>query len=121
MTYGTPSAYIGVRNGGLSPFTGIIDDVRIYNRSISVDEVKSIRYTRGCRTKCPETLSITDTYNSPLPPLRNEANQITGSNIINSNTEIQYDAQKSILLQPGFKVEQGGVFEAFINGCGGNK
>ncbi|CAH0994320.1 hypothetical protein EMA8858_00429 [Emticicia aquatica] len=121
MTYGTPSAYIGVRNGGLSPFTGIIDDVRIYNRSISVDEVKSIRYTRGCRTKCPETLSINDTYNSPLPPLRNEANQITGSNIINSNTEIQYDAQKSILLQPGFKVEQGGVFEAFINGCGGNK
>ena len=107
--------------GTLSPFYGVIDDIRMYNRAISLDEIKSLRYTNGCRTKCPETLSISNTYSPPLQPLRNEANQIVGTNIINSNTEIRYDASKSILLQPGFKVEQGAIFEAYTNGCGGGK
>jgi hypothetical protein len=122
LIYGTNTiAHIGVRLGYLSPFNGIIDDVRIYNRAITDDEVNSIRFAKGCRTKCPETLAITNTYSSPLQPLRLEANQIVGSNIINPNTEIRYDALQSIIFQPGFKVEQGAVFEAYTNGCGGNK
>lgn len=122
MTYGSsPVAYIGNRFGSFSPLNGVIDDVRIYNRAITLEEVKSLQYTKGCRTKCPETLSITNTYTSPLQPLRNEANQIIGNNIINTNTKIKYDATNSIILQPGFKVEQGATFEAYTNGCGGNK
>lgn len=122
MIYGSsPLAFIGNRFGSLSPFNGIIDDVRIYNRAITLEEVKSLQYTTGCRTKCPETLSITNTYTSPLQPLRKEANQIIGINIINTDTKIRYDGGNSVLLQPGFKVEQGAIFEAYINGCGGNK
>lgn len=121
MTYGSPIAFIGNRFGSFSPFNGVIDDVRIYNRAISLDEIKNLQYTKGCRTKCPEALSITNTYTSPLHPLRNEANEIIGTNIINANTKIRYDATNSIILQPGFKVEQGAVFEAYNNGCGGNK
>lgn len=124
--YGSnPVASIGIRyissTNKLSPFNGVIDDVRIYNRAITAEEVQSLRYTKGCRTKCADYSTIASPYNSPLPPTRVEASTISGVNIINSNTEIRYDASKSIVLQPGFRVEQGAIFEAYIDGCGRNK
>lgn len=45
-------------------------------------------------------------------------NSIIASNIIENASQVKYDAGKRILLKPGFKVEQGGVFEAYIDGCG---
>lgn len=46
---------------------------------------------------------------------------ISASNLIENGTTIKYDAAKKILLNPGFKAEQGVIFEAFIDGCGGRK
>jgi hypothetical protein len=37
---GTVKGYIGIRNGNTTPFNGSIDDVCIYNRALSRDEVK---------------------------------------------------------------------------------
>ena len=49
-----------------------------------------------------------------------EVNQnIYGSNKINANNVI-YDAGNSIDLRPGFETEQGIIFKAYIDGCGGN-
>ncbi len=45
-------------------------------------------------------------------------NSISASNLLQNGSKIKYDAAKNILLKPGFKVEQGSVFEAFIDGCG---
>lgn len=120
MIYGTPSAYIGSRSGYLSPFTGVIDDFRIYNRELSAEEVTNVMYTKGCRSVCLENLSLVSAYTN-LFPLREEAAQIIATNTVTSASKLRYDGTKSVLLQPGFKVEQGAVFEAINNGCGGDK
>ena len=46
-------------------------------------------------------------------------NSISAMNLLENGSKIKYDAAKNILLKPGFKVEQGTIFEAFIDGCGG--
>ncbi len=46
---------------------------------------------------------------------------ISASNLLQIGSNTKYDAAKNILLKPGFKAEQGSIFEAFIDGCGGNK
>ncbi|GAB2636821.1 hypothetical protein GCM10027035_33150 [Emticicia sediminis] len=120
MIYGTPSAYIGSRLGYLSPFTGVIDDFRIYNRELSAEEVNNVMFTKGCRSECPENLSLVSAYTN-LFPLREEAAQIIATNTVTTTSKLRYDGTKSVLLQPGFKVEQGAVFEALNNGCGGDK
>lgn len=48
-------------------------------------------------------------------------NTIMASNLLENGVNIKYDATKNVFLKPGFKVEQGAIFEAFIDGCGGNK
>jgi Concanavalin A-like lectin/glucanases superfamily len=120
MIYGTPTAHIGSRLGYLSPFTGIIDDFRIYDRELSAEEVNNVMYTKGCRSTCPENLSLINTYTNTFP-LREEAAQIIATNTVSSVSKLRYDGTNSVLLQPGFKVEQGAVFEAINNGCGGSK
>jgi hypothetical protein len=40
-------------------------------------------------------------------------------NTVKTGANIQYDAQRSIILNPGFKVENGAIFKAYIDGCGG--
>lgn len=120
MIYGTPSAHIGSRLGYLSPFTGVIDDFRIYNRELSAEEVNNVMYTKGCRSTCPENLSLVNAYTNTFP-LREEAAQIIATNTVTSVSKLRYDGTNAVLLQPGFKVEQGAVFEAINNGCGGSK
>ena len=120
MIYGTPTAHIGSRLGYLSPFTGVIDDFRIYSRELSAEEVNNVMYTKGCRSTCPENLALVNTYTNTFP-LREEASQIIATNTVTSVSKLRYDGTNSVLLQPGFKVEQGAVFEAINNGCGGSK
>jgi hypothetical protein len=48
-------------------------------------------------------------------------NSILATNSLENSSKIKYDSAKNILLKPGFRVEQGTIFEAFIDGCGGNK
>ncbi len=48
-----------------------------------------------------------------------EAGQtITANNILQSGTNVKYDAAKSVTLNPGFKANAGSVFSAYIDGCG---
>lgn len=54
---------------------------------------------------------------TPPYPL-NVSNSITATNQISGgNTQVIYQAEKGITLNPGFKVEQGAVFTANIGGC----
>lgn len=48
-------------------------------------------------------------------------NIISASNLLENGANVKYDAAKKTLLNPGFRVEQGAIFEAFIDGCGGSK
>lgn len=121
MIYGSsPLAHIGSRLGILSPFNGIIDDVRIYNRALTEDEILNINYTKGCRNKCLQTISLDTPYNNTYPQ-RKEAFSITASSLISSTSKMRLDGVNNILLLPGFKVDNGAVFEAINEGCGGNK
>lgn len=45
-------------------------------------------------------------------------NSIDSKNKILTNTNVTFDAGKKILLGIGFEVQSGGVFEAYIDGCG---
>jgi hypothetical protein len=54
---GTPYAEIGTRYNGTLSFNGKIDDVRIYNRPLTPDEVEAL-YTEGL---CFQTVKVTDT------------------------------------------------------------
>ncbi|MCP9766886.1 metallophosphoesterase family protein [Lacihabitans sp. LS3-19] len=45
------------------------------------------------------------------------SNQIIGSSIISPNTNINFDAKKSVELLPGFETKVGTIFKAQIGGC----
>lgn len=53
--------------------------------------------------------------------IKYEASQkIFATNSVLNGTNVSYDAAKSVTLNPGFKVEAGAVFRAYIDGCGNN-
>ena len=39
---GDQTPRIGLNNNGVSPFNGLIDDVRVYNRILTTDEIKRL-------------------------------------------------------------------------------
>lgn len=45
------------------------------------------------------------------------SNTITGSAAIEANASVQFKAQNSVQLNPGFQVKTGGVFKAFTGKC----
>ncbi|SOE23613.1 Reprolysin family propeptide [Spirosomataceae bacterium TFI 002] len=69
---------------------------------------------------CPSLLTLTSPANNIISGIvKNEAsgsiaatNKITGGNV-------KYDAGSNIKLNPGFSVNNGAVFNAYIDGCGG--
>lgn len=69
---------------------------------------------------CPENRNITQTI-SPGTEAGNitysASNSITATNKIESGSDVVYTATNSTTLSPGFKVEQGAVFNAYIGGC----
>jgi len=69
---------------------------------------------------CPENRNITQTI-SPGTEAGNitysASNSIAATNKIESGSDVVYTATNSITLSPGFKVEQGAVFNAYIGGC----
>ncbi len=68
-------------------------------------------------SSCPQTMNITSPINSGI--VKYEVSEtITASNIINYGANVTYDAGKSITLSPGFVINSGSVFKAYIDGCG---
>jgi hypothetical protein len=59
-----------------------------------------------------KTLSLAHTENRIF-----KAYEIRSNAIINSNINIKYKSGKSILLEPGFKVQNNATFTAEMNGC----
>jgi hypothetical protein len=46
------------------------------------------------------------------------SDNIQAKNVVSATAKVTYDAQKYVQLNPGFKVEAGSVFTAYIDGCG---
>jgi chitodextrinase len=71
----------------------------------------------GSIKKCVEVLTTTETYFS------NQNYNVSVNGILNStstiepNARVNFTASKAIILNPGFKVDSGGVFQTFIVGC----
>ncbi len=64
------------------------------------------------------------TLNLPVVPsgvqVKEEAaNSIISTAVINEQSDVIYDAGNCVELQPGFEVKQSALFEAFLDGCGG--
>ncbi|GGD69656.1 hypothetical protein GCM10011514_37200 [Emticicia aquatilis] len=68
-------------------------------------------------TYCPLEKTLSDSYQSGITKKIEVANNIFSTSIINNGANIKHDAGKSILLNPGFKVENGGIYKAYVNGC----
>ncbi len=69
---------------------------------------------------CPTSISLTSpTNNITSGTVKQEVSGIiTASNTILGGN-VNYDAGKGILLSPGFSVNRGVIFSAYIDGCGG--
>ncbi|MCP9763291.1 3-coathanger stack domain-containing protein [Lacihabitans soyangensis] len=82
--------------------------------------------TNGCISKPSQKIVFNDCHNSPIYSgfLTNTKSKFESNDQINSITKISpvsnivYDSQKSILLNPGFEVLPGSTFKAVIDGCG---
>ncbi len=106
--------YIGKRNGTDYPYAGLIDDVRIYNRALSADEIAH-QYAEPYYM-IPRPLS-----NTPQSP-----NWIINKDIILSSLSLEYDAKSYMLsaltleniykdyLKSSFNLEE--IATAYIRG-----
>jgi len=66
---------------------------------------------------CPDN----DLIAGSIPDIRDyEAHiSVSGTSVIESTATVDFDAGQEINLLPGFEVESGALFHAFIDGCGG--
>ncbi|WP_394990313.1 purple acid phosphatase family protein [Emticicia sp.] len=92
--------------------------VAVTNTSYTVTD-----YSIACLSKiftittCPTINTLTNPITSGV--LKYEVSQtLTATNIISSGANVSYDAGKAILLNPGFLVNNGSIFKAYIDGCG---
>jgi hypothetical protein len=69
--------------------------------------------------KCPQALSLANNQvlNNSFTEFKAQ-DSIEANNSIIGNSNIIYDAQKYILLGPGFSISQGSVFTTKLIGCG---
>ncbi len=65
---------------------------------------------------CPTTLFL----NTPYSSIHDfeASTDIVADNLIQNGADVTYDAGNSIEMNPGFEVELGALFYAFIDGCG---
>jgi hypothetical protein len=68
------------------------------------------------RAVCQTTFNFTNSINTTLKYEASES--IQASNTITIPAKVTFDAGKSIILLPGFNVQNGSVFKAYIDGCG---
>lgn len=69
---------------------------------------------------CDEDLVLNGPVEAGVGLIKEEAsNSITSTSVINSESNVIYDAGNSVELNPGFEVKQSALFEAYLDGCGG--
>ena len=64
---------------------------------------------------CKENISIWATITNLSTVAANQV--INAKNIVSSNANVSYQAGQSIHLEPGFKIELGGIFKTQMQGC----
>ena len=67
---------------------------------------------------CPMAKTQATNYEGSSVVKIEAANTISSNKIINPGTNTKFDAGQSIILSPGFSVQSGAVFKAYIDGCG---
>jgi len=83
------------------------------NTATSTLEVNKILYRID---PCTTVLLLTHTISDKV---KFEVSQnIQAQNVVTATAKVTYDAQNYVQLNPGFKVEAGSVFTAYIDGCG---
>lgn len=112
------SALIGNSVNGNSFFSGIIDDVKLFEGAMYKGEVMALYQSTGCAfTKCPPILTYSNPTDSPLT--LSASKQISSSSKLNA-LPVEYSSSGSIELNPGFEVSNGNYFKAHIGGCPSN-
>lgn len=69
---------------------------------------------------CETDLNLSGPIAAGLGQIKEEAaNVISSTAVINTQADVIYDAGQRVDLNAGFEVKQGALFEAYIDGCGG--
>lgn len=66
---------------------------------------------------CYPEKTITENYLNGMIKKVEVSEKISSTSTIQTGASIKHDAGKAITLNPGFKVQNGGVYKAYINGC----
>lgn len=102
-----------------STFNGKIDDVQIYKGALTQGQINEIYQNND---SCFDATTYTCLSNNTLNTILNGqkvyqvSNQLIGSSLVQSGSDIHFDSKNSVLLQPGFKTESNAVFSATVGG-----
>ncbi|WP_041340722.1 PQQ-dependent sugar dehydrogenase [Runella slithyformis] len=105
--------------GNLITLTGQEGTVRvraIQAGSYSVNGAYKER-TFAVTDPCPSTLTLSQTISGGAPIIYQAGQLIHAANVIQNGSNAVYRAGASIELNPGFQVQTGAVFKAYIQGC----
>jgi acid phosphatase type 7 len=95
--------------------------------SVENGQVISVSDGTGCLTDkftivktpdCPMSKTQSSNYEALSTVKMEVSGTISSNKTIFANSDTKFDAGHSILLSPGFSVEKGSVFKAYIDGCG---
>jgi len=97
--------------------TGLTAGNDLYVRVASRYEFQPITFSFCATSSCPDQDVIID----QIPDVRDYEADISINSIsrVLTGADVTFDAGMMVSLDPGFEVEAGAVFHAFIDGCGG--
>lgn len=115
LTNSATNSSIGSYNraAGGGYFKGIIDDVRIYNRVLTNQELIALY----CPTTNLSLTGVTTTNQAAETIIAPPTNPFGLTNTVNSGSNVTYRAINSITLNAGFNANSGAVFKAEMGGC----
>lgn len=92
-------------------FEGAMDDLKLWNRSLTVDEIEFV-----CTEKdCDNMVNLTGQESGA--EYIESSDWIKSSQVLTPGAIIYHDAADSIVLNPNFHVQFGSYFHALIDGC----
>ncbi len=127
-----------VSTGGTTVATGTNASENFSFSTVGSHDIELCVVGLSCEVNCATTSINVEDCDGGCPPEFTQANgnQITGTQTSNFDYEtdgsiesdqviedpsmVDYDSALDILMKPGFEVQLGAVFHAFIDGCGGN-
>jgi ELWxxDGT repeat protein len=66
---------------------------------------------------CYPEKTISENYPNGITKKIEVSEKISSTSTVQTGAVIKHDAGKAIILSPGFQVQNGGVYKAYINGC----